>query len=163
MADEIVTPDDVAHNAENATLLYQNTPLLAQLLKLSYEDYAKRANLDTKAFIVGIQELVTKIIEPVCRQNPHDSRHYLAYIELFNQCGQGDFSKYPAALELIVFAITRLVQYTIESFRALDYHGDYDRFLDLLESIFKNDAIIQHNQHRNVLLLMEQLRQKPWY
>jgi hypothetical protein len=162
MAHEIVTPDDVAHNVENVTLLYQNTPLLAALLKLSYEDYAKRANLDTKAFIVGIQELVTKIIEPVCQQNPDESRYYLAYIELFNQCGQGDFMKYPAALELIVFAITRLVQYTIDSFKALDYCGNYDRFLDLLESIFKNDAIIQHNQHRNVLLLMEQLRQKPW-
>jgi hypothetical protein len=162
MDKEILTPDDTAHNAKNTELLYQNTPLLAQLLKLSYEDYAKRANLDTKAFIVGIQELVTKIIEPVCQQNPNDSRHYLAYVELFNQCGQGDFIKYPTALELIVFAITRLVQYAIESFRALDYCGDYNRFLDLLESIFNNDTIIQHNQHRNVLLLMEQLRQKPW-
>jgi len=159
MADEIVTPDNVAHNAKNSELLYQNTSLLTTLIEISYEDYAKRANLDTQAFVVGIRELVTHLIKPICQQN--DSTDYVTHLDIFNRYNCGDFIQYPAAIDRIAFALTHLVQLAIESFRALNYPQAYDRFLNLFESIFNNESIIQHNQHRNVLILMEQLRQKP--
>ena len=161
MANNILAAGDYPHNAKTTDLLYQNTPLLAELLKLSYQDYAKQANLNTQAFIVGIREMVTHLIEPICQQSSQGSENYLPYLEQFNQYNRGDFIQYPGALTLIAFALTRLVQYAIESFRERDYPQPYDQFIHLFESIFKNDSIIEHNHYRNVILMMGQLRQKP--
>src|SRR5262249_13391110 len=142
-------------------LLHQNTPRLAELFKLSYESYAEGAHLDKQAFIAGIHAMVIDIIEPICQQNPDCPAIYADYLKQFNQYDQGDSIKHPHALVHIALAMTHLAQCAIESFRVLKYPAPYDRLIHLLESVFNNPTVIENNKHRDALILLEQLRQKP--
>ena len=58
--------------------------------------------------------------------------------------------------------MANLVRCAIESFRVLNYPKEYGAFLTLLENMFNNDTIIEHNKQREAYILLEQLRQKPY-
>lgn len=164
MTDTILAVQPCPHNSENSTnsLLYQDIPRLAELLKLCYEEYAKRPNIEALAFVAVLKSLVKEYIEPICQKNPPCHAAYQIYRDQLTQYEDGDLKQHSSSiLEALAFGMANLVRCAIDSFRALNYPESYRPFLALLEDIFNNDTIIQHGKQCDAYILLEQLRQKP--
>src|SRR5688572_9367320 len=164
MVDQIVAPDDGQHNEndkKNPTLLYQNISLLANLFKLCYEDSANKPEEEKQAFTRTLRLLIQEHIEPICQKIPEWQAKYQTYQDQVAYYDKDDFQSHSFLLEVLALCMAHLVYCAIESFKSLNYPEGYTLFLHRLEQMFNNDTIIQNNQHRTVLILIEQLRQKP--
>jgi hypothetical protein len=142
------------------TLLYQDTALLSELLQLSHQYYKNHSVIYEEAFMAFLQGFI-EWLEDIFRENKALTLDYYINLLEFHKHLYKNHWKQITLLEPFFNAAAYLIQYGVEIFRMQNYPKSYESFLQQLEMIFDNDAIIQAKKQRTAYLLLEQLRQKP--